>query len=85
MDSSTNLGSRRIAAFAAKTRQRAGNVISYTEMAVKILTGIDLGEAAFITDEALAEISTSKSEETDYEIWRAKIRNKLSKKETLIS
>jgi len=72
------------AAFAAKARQRAENVLAYTEMAVKILTGLDLNEAALITDEALAQISTSKIEKTEYETWRMLIRDKLSVYETSI-
>ena len=44
------------AAFAAKTRLRAGNLTPHTEMATQILCGMGVNEAAEITDIALEDL-----------------------------
>ena len=42
------------AAFAAKARQRAGNLTAHTRMATDVYTGLDAEQAAELTDQALA-------------------------------
>jgi hypothetical protein len=63
------------AAFAAKARQRAGNLTDYAGRAARILCGLSAGEAARLTDEALENLPGD-SEEPAYEIWRRRIQNR---------
>jgi enediyne biosynthesis protein E3 len=62
------------AAFAAKARQRAGNLTDYTSLATKILCGLMATDAARITDEALENLPAD-SNVPAYEIWRRRIQN----------
>jgi hypothetical protein len=62
------------AAFAAKTRQRAGNPAVHTCTACEILCGVSAEEAAGITDRALEGVSREGSGDS-YETWRHNIRN----------
>jgi enediyne biosynthesis protein E3 len=62
------------AAFAAKARQRAGNLTDYTSLATKILCGLPAADAARITDEALKNLSPD-ADVPAYEIWRRRIQN----------
>ena len=62
------------AAFAAKARQRAGNLTDYTSLATKIICRMSAENAARITDAALENLA----DDTDvpaYEIWRCRIQN----------
>jgi hypothetical protein len=59
------------AAFAAKARQRAGNLAHHTEQACRILCGLTAEQAAALTDAALADLPT---EELAYERWRRRIQ-----------
>ena len=61
-------------AFAAKARQRAGNLNSHTEMACQIIWGISAEEAAEITDRSLEDLPNNGQLPT-YEIWRQRIQN----------
>jgi hypothetical protein len=61
------------AAFAAKARQRAGNLTDYTSLATKILCGMSAENAARITDEALENLPAD-SDVPAYEIWRRQIQ-----------
>ncbi len=63
------------AAFAAKARQRAGNLTDYTSLATKILCGFTAADAARLTDEAL-EILPADSDVPAYEIWRRRIQSR---------
>ena len=56
------------AAFAAKTRIRAGNLTEPTEMACQVLGGMSAPEASKITDLALEGIGS------DYHLWRQRIQ-----------
>ncbi|HBY77208.1 MAG TPA: hypothetical protein DEG47_09470, partial [Cyanobacteria bacterium UBA11148] len=61
------------AAFAAKARQRAGNLTPHTELACQLLCGMSSDAAAEITDIALENLSPE--EETPaYEVWRRRIQ-----------
>lgn len=66
------------AAFAAKTRQRAGNPVAHTETACKILCGLSADEAARITDVELTGLA-SRGSEPAYEVWRERIRAHFSR------
>jgi enediyne biosynthesis protein E3 len=61
------------AAFAAKTRQRAGNPAVHTEIACQVLCGTSAQEAAKVTDVALDHLPFD-SEIPAYEIWRQRIQ-----------
>lgn len=65
------------AAFAAKARQRAGNMTAHTELACEILCGVPARQAAHITDKALDGLPPD-STEPAYEIWRRRIRRYLA-------
>lgn len=62
------------AAFAAKARQRAGNLTDYTNLATKILCGLAAADAALLADEALENLPAD-SDVPAYEIWRRRIQN----------
>ncbi len=62
-------------AFAAKTRQRAGNLTTHTEMATQILCGMSVDAAAEITDICLDNLHTQ-GEIPAYEVWRQRIQSK---------
>jgi hypothetical protein len=61
------------AAFAAKARQRAGNLTDYTELAVGKLCGLSAVEAAGLCDAELTPHTTDSSEPS-YELWRRRIQ-----------
>lgn len=61
------------AAFAAKTRIRAGNATPHTEMACQVFCEMSLDEAAQITDNALEGLS-AQGDIPAYEIWRQRIQ-----------
>ena len=65
------------AAFAAKARQRAGNLTDYNGLATKILCGLSAENAARITDAALENLPAD-SDVPAYEIWRRRIQNHFS-------
>jgi hypothetical protein len=62
------------AAFAAKARQRAGNLTDYTNLATKILCGLTAADAARLTDAALENVPAD-ADVPAYEIWRRRIQN----------
>jgi hypothetical protein len=61
------------AAFAAKARERAGNVAPHVDLACRALCGMSATAAARVTDAALADLSDD-SDQPAYERWRARIR-----------
>jgi hypothetical protein len=62
------------AAFAAKTRQKACNPTSNTEMVCRVLCGMPADSAAEITDLALHNLPAD-DEVPAYEVWRRRIQN----------
>jgi hypothetical protein len=71
------------AAFAAKARQRAGNLAEHTRVAARILCGMTADEAAQVTDAALENLparAAIRSEDAGatpaYEIWRQRIQER---------
>ncbi len=66
------------AAFAAKARQRAGNLVAHTDLACQVICGVPAIAAAGVTDitlQALAETTPS----PDYEMWRERIQASLAR------
>jgi hypothetical protein len=61
------------AAFAAKARQRAGNMAAHTELASMVLCRMTATEAAALTDEALADLAEGETE-PGFEIWRRRLQ-----------
>lgn len=61
------------AAFGAKARQRAGNIIAHTELAAEVLCLLSAEEAARVTDAALENLPGS-AVEPAYETWRRRIQ-----------
>lgn len=61
------------AAFAAKTRQRAGNLVAHTQAACEVLCGTNAEAAAEITDAALRDLPAD-GEVPAYEHWRRRIQ-----------
>lgn len=62
------------AAFAAKTRQRAGNATDHTEMACQVLCGRTTAAAAEVTDVMLRSLPDD-GDVPAYEIWRQRIQS----------
>lgn len=63
-------------AFAAKARQRAGNLMPFTELAARIICGMSAEEAAHVTDEALENLPVEA--EPPYEVWRCRIQQRMA-------
>ncbi len=61
------------AAFAAKARQRAGNLTGYTNLAAGILCGLSAVEAARLSDATLENLPVN-GDEPAYEIWRRRLQ-----------
>lgn len=61
------------AAFAAKTRLRAGNLSQHTEVACRVLCGLSASSAAEVTDELLAGLPEDGNVPA-YEVWRLRIQ-----------
>lgn len=66
------------AAFAAKARQRAGNMAPHTQLAAQILCGMSAAAAAQVTDAALENLPAD-GELPAYEVWRQRIQNQFQK------
>jgi hypothetical protein len=62
------------AAFAAKTRQRARNLTSHTELACQVLCRMSAEAAAEITDITLRSLPGDEAVPS-YEVWRGRIQN----------
>lgn len=65
------------ACFAAKTRQKAGNLVEHTELACRILCGLSADDAAEVTDLALENLPGDGAVPS-YEIWRQRIQARFS-------
>jgi enediyne biosynthesis protein E3 len=61
------------AAFAAKARQRAGNLTPYTDLAAEVLCGLSATDAARLCDTTLANLPAAEGR-PPYEIWRQRIQ-----------
>jgi hypothetical protein len=65
------------AAFAAKARRRAGNMVAHTEEACRVLCGMKAQAAAEVTDAAL-HLLPRDGEEPAYETWRRRIAEEMT-------
>lgn len=71
-------------AFAAKARQRAGNLMPFVELACEIVCGMSAEEAAHLTDEALENLPVGReSVDPPYEIWRCRIQKRFAEPKAL--
>ncbi|MCZ8352759.1 MAG: DUF1702 family protein [Rhizobium sp.] len=61
------------AAFAAKSRQRAGNLTAHTEVACQVLCAMSAEAAAGITDRMLEDLHPDGANPA-YEVWRRRIQ-----------
>ena len=66
------------ASFAAKARQRAGNLTPYQDLACGVLCGMSAAKAALLSDEALENLPVDGMEPA-YETWRRRIQMKFSR------
>lgn len=66
-------------AFAAKARQRAGNLTAYTDRATSLLCGMSALEAARLCDTTLENLPAN-APQPAYEIWRQRIQNRFQPK-----
>ncbi|AFY50963.1 Protein of unknown function (DUF1702) [Nostoc sp. PCC 7524] len=65
------------AAFAAKARQRANNIVLHTEIACEVLCGMSVEAAATTTDIALEDLPIN-SHLPNYEVWRRRIQKQFT-------
>jgi hypothetical protein len=62
------------AAFAAKARQRAGNLTDYTDLATGVLCRMSARDAAHLCDHTLENLPAN-TDPPAFEIWRQRIQN----------
>ncbi len=67
------------AAFAAKARQRAGNIVAQTDLACATFCRVPAEAAARVTDEALRELPPDGAQPS-YEIWRQRVQARFAAK-----
>jgi len=70
------------AAFAAKARQRAGNLTDYTDFAARKLCGLSALEAARLSDTTLENLPSNAAQPV-YEIWRQRIQHHFQESQQL--
>lgn len=61
-------------AFAAKARERAGNMAAHTILACEVICGMDAARAAAVTDEALRGLPADRPDVPAFEVWRQRIQ-----------
>jgi hypothetical protein len=66
-------------AFAAKARERAGNMAAHTELAARTICGTGASEAAAVTDQALEGLPADRPGEPAFEVWRRRIQDRFRK------
>lgn len=64
------------AAFAAKARARADNPAPHTDLACRVVCGLDAARAAAVTDETLEGLPPDGAEPA-FEVWRRRIQSRL--------
>jgi hypothetical protein len=67
-------------AFAAKARQRAGNLTPQTELACRVVWGVPAAEAGAVCDEALRDLPADLPGEPAFEIWRRRVQDVYSRR-----
>jgi hypothetical protein len=66
-------------AFAAKARERAGNLNAHTEMAARVICGSSATQAAAVTDRVLRDLPADRPGEPAFEVWRQRIQDYFEK------
>lgn len=66
-------------AFAAKARERAGNLAAHTTLACEVICGASAAEAAAVTDEALRDLPSDRPDVPAFEVWRQRIQQHFSR------
>ena len=66
------------AAFAAKARERAGNLAGHTELACQVICGTSAVQAAALTDELGHGLPVDLPGEPAFEVWRRRIQERFS-------
>jgi hypothetical protein len=61
-------------AFAAKCRERAGNMAAHTTLACEVVWGLSAEETAGVTDEARHDLPADRPGEPAFEVWRQRIQ-----------
>ncbi len=61
-------------AFAAKARERAGNMAAHTLLACEVICGTDAATAAAVTDEARHDLPADRPDKPAFEVWRQRIQ-----------
>ena len=64
--------------FAAKARERAGNMAAHTVLACEVICGMDAAGAAAVTDEALRDLPADRPDVPAFEVWRQRIQQRFS-------
>lgn len=65
--------------FAAKARQRAGNLAAPTELAAEVICGLSAAGAATVSDAALPGLPADRPGEPAFEVWRRRIQDHFRK------
>jgi hypothetical protein len=65
--------------FAAKARQRAGNIAPPTELAAEVICGLSAAGAAAVSDAALPGLPADRPGEPAFEVWRRRIQDHFRK------
>jgi predicted secreted protein len=65
--------------FAAKARQRAGNIVAPTELAAEVICGLSAAGAAAVSDAALPDLPAGRPDEPAFEAWRRRIQDHFRK------
>jgi hypothetical protein len=65
--------------FAAKARERAGNLAPQTELAAEVVCGMTATEAAAVTDRAAEALPADRPGEPAFEVWRHRIQERFRK------
>ncbi len=66
--------------FAAKARQRAGNLTPQTELACRVVWGLPAADVAAVSDEALHDLPPDRPGEPAFEVWRQRIQDVFSQR-----
>ncbi len=66
--------------FAAKARQKAGNLTPQTELACRVVWGLPAAAVAAVSDEALQDLPPDRPGEPAFEVWRRRIQDVFSRR-----
>jgi enediyne biosynthesis protein E3 len=69
-------------AFAAKARQRAGNLAEHTEIACQVVCGASAAVTAAVIDDTSLGLPADRPDEPAFEVWRQRIQEHFSERST---